>query len=150
MEWFETIEDFKKQFNRAEELNQDEELDNYKNVYGSKGVAYTLGYVIEYRVAITYSREKLRGVWNCVYKVKPRESSVIRKTSVLSRMNIIYFKSSDVYVQENLIVAIMKQVLDDKLFGGKLLLSNGATLYITCAEYYDLKECMMGDLECLK
>ena len=148
MEWYNTTEDFKKQFNKAEEL-KDEELDSYKNVYSSKGVAYALDYVIEYRVAITYSRERLSNVWNCVYKLKPRESTVIRGTSVLSRMNLLYFQDSDIYIQENLIARVLKRVLDDKIIGGEILI-NGKSINITTCEYYDLLKCFVGDLECLK
>ena len=148
MKWYNTIEDFKKQFGNAEEL-KDEELDSYKDIYGSKGVAYTMGYVIEYRVAIGYSREMLRNVWKCVYKLKTRETTVIRRTSVLSRMNLLYFKDSDIYIQENLIVGVHKRVLDDEIIGGEILL-NGKSINITVCEYYDLLKCLFGDLECLK
>ena len=148
MEWYNTIEDFKKQFRNAEEL-KDEELDSYKNVYSSKGIAYTTDYVIEYRVAIAYSREMLRNVWNCIYKLKPRETTVIRRTSVLSRMNLLYFKDSDIYIQENLIVGVCKRVLDDKIIGGEILI-NGKSINITSCEYYDLLKCLVGDIECLK
>ena len=145
MEWYNTIEDFKKQFWSAEEL-KDEELDSYKNVYSSKGVAYTMDYVIEYRVAVGYSRKKLSNVWNCVYKLKPRETTVIRGTSVLSRMNLLYFKDSDIYVQENLIVGVRRRVLDDKIIGGEILVY-GKSINITTYEYYDLLKCFVGDLE---
>ena len=145
MEWYNTIESFKKQFGKAEEL-KDEELDSYKNVYSSKGVAYTLDYIIEYRVAIVYSREVLRNDWNCVYKLKPRETTVIRRTSVLSGMNLLYFKESDIYIQENLIAGVRKRVLDDRIIGGEILI-NGKSINITTCEYYDLLKCLVGDLE---
>ena len=148
MEWHNTTEDFKKQFGKAEEL-KDEELDDYKNVYSSKGVAYTMDYVIEYRVAIGYSRAELRNVWNCVYKLKPRETTVIRRTSVLSRMNLLYFKDSDIYIQENLIIGVRKRVLDNEIIGGEILV-NGKSINTTTCEYYDLLKCLVGDLECLK
>ena len=144
MEWYNTIEDFKKQFGKAEEL-EDEELDSYKNVYSSKGIAYTMDYIIEYRAAIGYSREKLRNVWNCVYKLKPRETTVIRRTSVLSRMNLLYFKDSDIYIQENLIAGVRKRVLDDQIIGGEILV-NSKSINITVSEYYDLLKCWVGDL----
>ena len=143
MEWYNTIEDFKKQFGIVEEL-KDEELDSYKNAYNSKGVAYTMDYVIEYRAVIGYSREMLRNVWNCVYKLKPRETTVIRRTSVLSRMNLLYFKDSGIYIQENLIARVHKRVLDDKIIGGEILINN-QTINITVCEYYDLLKCLVGD-----
>ena len=148
MEWYNTIEDFKKQFGKAEEL-KDEELESYKNVYSSKGTGYTLDYVIEYRAAVKYSRELLTTVWACVYKLKPRESTVIRRTSVLSRMNLLYFKQSDIYIQENLIVGVRKNVADGKIIEGEILI-NGKSINITICEYYDLLKCLVGDLECLK
>ena len=146
MEWYNTIEDFEKRFGKVEEL-KDEELDSYKDVYSSKGIAYTLNYIIEYRVAMSYSREKLRNVWSCVYKLKPREDAVIRRTSVLSRMNLLYFKDSDIYIQENLIAGVRKRALDDEIIGGEILI-NGKSINITTCEYYDLLKCFVGDLEC--